>query len=81
MLRHPYDTPTFKTNLLCLVTNEGQLKRLLLLYKQIIQSYLSLLWLQLAMHFAIFHMYDTPTFKTETLPPVSNEGRVNTALP
>ena len=32
-------------NLLCLVTNEGQLKRLLLLYKRIMQPYLSLFWL------------------------------------
>jgi len=29
MLRHPYDTPTFKTNALHLVSNEGRLKRLL----------------------------------------------------
>ena len=29
---HPYDTPTFKTNALCLVSNEGQVRRLLLLY-------------------------------------------------
>ena len=28
-LRHQYDTPTFKTNALHLVSNEGQLKRLL----------------------------------------------------
>ena len=27
MLRHQYDTPTFKTNALCLDSNEGQLKR------------------------------------------------------
>ena len=37
MLHHPYDTPTFKTNALHLVSNEGRLKRLLLLYKWIIQ--------------------------------------------
>ena len=29
MLRHQYDTSTFKTNVLRLVSNEGQLKRLL----------------------------------------------------
>ena len=29
MLRHQYDTPTFKTNALRLVSNEGRLKRLL----------------------------------------------------
>ena len=28
-----YDTPTFKTEVLCLASNEGRLKRLLLLYK------------------------------------------------
>ena len=37
-----YDTPTFKTNAFRLLSNEGWLKRLLLLYKQIIQSYLGL---------------------------------------
>ena len=51
MLRHPYDTPTFKTKALRFVTNEGWLKRLLLLYKWLTQHYLSLLWLLLAMHF------------------------------
>ena len=33
MLRHQYDTPTFKINMSRLVSNEGQLKRLLLQYK------------------------------------------------
>ena len=28
-LRHHYDTPTFKTNALRLVSNEGRLKRIL----------------------------------------------------
>ena len=51
MHRHLYDTPTFKTKALRLVTNEGRLERLLLLYKQVIQPYLSLLWLLLAMYF------------------------------
>ena len=59
MLCHPCDTPTFTTKALRLVTNEGQLKRLLLgqlkrllqLYKQLIQPYLSLLWLLLVTHF------------------------------
>ena len=45
MLCHPYDTPTLKTNVLCLVNNEEWLKRILLLYKWIIQPYVSLLWL------------------------------------
>ena len=45
MLRQPYDTPTFKTNALRLVSNEGWLKRLLQLYKRLIQPYLSLFWL------------------------------------
>ena len=51
MLHHPYDLPTLKTKALCLVTNEGRLKRLLLLYEWLIQPYLSLLWLLLATHF------------------------------
>ena len=33
MLRHPYDTPTFKTNALRLVSNKGWLKHILQLYK------------------------------------------------
>ena len=41
MLCHQYDTPTFKTNVLCLDSNEGQLKRLLLQYKRLIQSCLA----------------------------------------
>ena len=41
----PIQHTTFKTNSLRLVTNERRLKRLLVLYKQIIQSYLSLHWL------------------------------------
>ena len=48
---YPYDKLTFKTKALRLVSNEGRVKCLLLLYKWIIQRYLSLLWLQLAMHF------------------------------
>ena len=62
MLCHPYDTPTLKINALCLVSDEGWLKHLLLLYKRIRQLYLSLLWLYLATNFAIFPPYDTPTF-------------------
>ena len=45
MLRHQYDTPTFKTNMLRLDSNEGRLKHLLLQYKRLIQPYLSLVWL------------------------------------
>ena len=75
MLCHPYDTPTFETK--CLVSNEGWLKRLLQLYRWIIQPYLSLLWLQLATHFVIFHTYDTPT---EALHLVSNEGQIKRLL-
>ena len=63
-----------------LVSNEGQLKRLLLLYKGLIQPYFSLHWLKLATHFAIFDWYDTPTFKTEALRLVSNEGRLKRLL-
>ena len=55
-------------------------KYLLLLYKRIIQPYLSLLWLQLAAHFAIFHKYDTSTFKTKALHFTSNEERVKRLL-
>ena len=60
----PYDTPTFKTNALRLVSNEGWVKLLLLLYKRLIQPYLSLLLLYLETYFAICTPYDTPTFKT-----------------
>ena len=49
---HTYDTPTSKTKALCLVSNEGRVKHLLLLCKRLIQPYLNLLWLQLATHFA-----------------------------
>ena len=51
MLRHPYGIPTFKTKALRLVTYEGQLKHLLLLYKKLMQPYLSLL-LHQKKHFA-----------------------------
>ena len=44
-LRHQNDTPAFKTKALRIVSNEGRLKRLLLLYKGLLQPYLSLLWL------------------------------------
>ena len=40
---HLHDTPTFKTKALRLVSYEGRVKRLLLLYKRLIQPYLSLL--------------------------------------
>ena len=40
----PYDTPTFKTKVLQLTSYEGQVKRLLLRYKRLIQPYISLLW-------------------------------------
>ena len=30
ILRHQYDTPTFKTNALCLVSNEGRLRESIL---------------------------------------------------
>ena len=46
-------------------------KTSLLLYKQLL----------LTMHFVIFDLYDTPTFKTKVLRLASNEGWVNTALP
>ena len=69
MLCHLYDTPTFKTKVLRLVSNEGQLKRLLLLYKWLIQPYLSLLWLLLATHFVTrvtpIDNIDGKTHKTE----------------
>ena len=45
MFRHPYGTPTFKTEALHLVSNVQQLKRFLLLYERLIQRYLNLLWL------------------------------------
>ena len=34
MLRHQYDSPTFKTNMLHLASNEERPKHLLLLYKR-----------------------------------------------
>ena len=40
-----FATPTFKTKVLRLFANEGRLKRLLLQYKQLIQPYLSPVWL------------------------------------
>ena len=45
VLRHQYDTPTFKTNALRLDSDEGRLKRGFLQYKRLIQPYLSLVWL------------------------------------
>ena len=45
LLRHLYDTPTSKSNALRLVSNDGQVKRLLRLYKWLKQPNLSLLWL------------------------------------
>ena len=79
MILNPYNTPTFKTNALCLISNEGQLKRLLLLYIRIIQPYLTDLcfgynWECILPFFT--STYDTPTFKTEALHLVSNEGQV-----
>ena len=40
---HLYDTPTFKPKALRLVSNEGWVKGLLLLYRRLIQPHLSLL--------------------------------------
>ena len=67
--------PLLKLKRLPFVSNEGRIKRLLLLHKGLLQPYLSLLWLKLATYFAIFDSYDTPTFKTEALRLVCNEGR------
>ena len=80
MLNHPYNTPTFKTKALRLVTNEGRPKRLLLLHKWLIQPYLSLIWLLLATYIAIFIPYNTPTFKTKALHLASIEGWVKRLL-
>ena len=81
MLRHPYDTPTFKTNMLHLVSNEGRVKRILLLYKQLIKPFLSLRTLAITGNgFPIFHLYDAVTFKTKGLSLVSNEGWVKHLL-
>ena len=64
-----YDTPTFKTKALYLASNEGWVKRLLLLHKRLLQPYLSLLWLQLATHFVTMGMpiddIDGKSHKTE----------------
>ena len=51
MLHHPCNTTTFKINAFCLISNEGRVKRLLLLYNWLMQPYLNLLWLLLATHF------------------------------
>jgi len=40
----------------------------------------TLTWLYLATHFAILHMYDTPTFKTEALHLVSKKRAVKCHL-
>ena len=77
---YPHDTPTFKTKALHLVSNERGLKGHLLLYKWIIQSDFSLLWLSLATNLANFHPYDTPTFKSTAIRLVSNNGRVKCLL-
>ena len=45
---HQHDTPTFKTKALHLISDEGRLKRLLLLYKWLLRPYLSLLWLRIS---------------------------------
>ena len=73
---HLHDRPTFKTKVLCLVSNKRGLKCILLLYKRILQPDRDLLWLQLAAHLTNFHPYDTPTFKTKARCLVSNEGWV-----
>ena len=44
VLCHPYNIPTFKTNTLHLVSNQGQLKCLLLLYKWIILVFFGCNW-------------------------------------
>ena len=66
---HPYDKPTFKTKALHLVSNEGWVKHFLQLYKRLIQLYLSLLWLQLVMHFVTkattIDDIDDKSYKTE----------------
>ena len=73
MLHHPYYISTFKTNALCLASNEGQVKHLLLLYKWLINAITG-------DAFAVFHSYDTPTFKTIAFCLVSNEGWVKHLL-
>ena len=76
-LRHQYDTPTFKTNALRLVSNEGRLKRLLLLNGQYSPS---LAITGEAFRYFNFESCDTPTFKTESLRLVSYKGRVKSLL-
>ena len=60
ILRHPYDTPTFKSNALRLISSEGLVKRLLLLYKWLIQINL--------VFFGYNWRYISP-FSTRTVPP------------
>ena len=80
MYHHPYDTPTYKAKMVCFADDEGWLERLLMQYKWLIQLYLSLLWLLLAMHFVIFHPYDTLTYKTKTFRLASTKGWVKRLL-
>ena len=75
MFRHPCDTPTFKSNALRLVSDEGWVKCLLPLHKGLIQPRLCLLWLYVTGNaFHHFHPHDTPTFKTTAFRLVSNKG-------
>ena len=72
MLRPPQDTPIFKTEALRLVSNDGPLKHLLLLYKALPQSSLAIT----GDKFCHFDLYNTPTFKTEALRVASNKGQL-----
>ena len=74
MLRHLYDTPTFKTNMLHLASNEGRLKHLLLLYKWLTQPCLGGYNWRRILPFSIRTTH--PPLKTEALCLVSNKGRV-----
>ena len=55
--------------MLRLVSDEGRVKRLLQLYKRLMQPYLSLLWLKLATHFVtratLINDFDSKSYKAE----------------
>ena len=72
-----HKSSTFKTNVLCLVSDEGQVKCLLLLYKRLIQPHLSYNW-RCILPFSTCMTH--PFLKTKVLCLVSNEGWVKHLL-
>ena len=74
MFCHPYDTPTFKSNALHLVSNEGWLKCLLLLYMRMANTASPQFSLAITGNaFCHFPPKGHTHFKTKALWLVSNE--------